>query len=227
MSSENIRTTNTCRFRQKNREDNIAVGDTVVAHRCPPSSAYATSITRGTGKPTPPSPTPRLASKRSRYCPAAGRERLRNQSEFRQGRASPCGQRDQTRSTSERRRVVVITSTMPSDASMYSIYKLGNPNVFRRSGADDGDGYVIRESGGKDMRLRWTTRPDRRNITVGDKVVAITNSMLPSPVRDNHVQTRQSSCRQGEVVWTTRTVRRQDFTGTDVPSNQILPRSER
>jgi hypothetical protein len=74
---------------------------------------------------------------------------------------------------------VVITSTMPSDASMYSIYKLGNPNVLQGEVVRiDGDGYLIRESGGRDMRLRVdnTTRFDR-NITLGEKVVAITNPM--------------------------------------------------
>jgi len=43
-------------FDRKTVKDNIAVGDTVVARfDGPPSSACATSITRGTGKPTPPS----------------------------------------------------------------------------------------------------------------------------------------------------------------------------
>ena len=43
-------------FDRKTVRDNIAVGDTVVARfDGPPSSAYATSITRGTGKPAPPS----------------------------------------------------------------------------------------------------------------------------------------------------------------------------
>lgn len=50
-------------FDRKTVRNNIAVGDTVVARfDGPPSSAYATSITRGTGKPTPPSAnaSPRL-----------------------------------------------------------------------------------------------------------------------------------------------------------------------
>lgn len=51
-------------------------------------------------------------------------------------------------------RVVVITSTMPSDASMYSIYKLGNSNVLQGEVVRiDGDGYLIRESGGSAMLL--------------------------------------------------------------------------
>jgi hypothetical protein len=43
-------------FDRKTVRDNIAVGDTVVARFAgPPSSAYATSITRGTGKSAQPS----------------------------------------------------------------------------------------------------------------------------------------------------------------------------
>jgi hypothetical protein len=54
-------------FDRKTVRNNIAVGDTVVARfDDPPSSAYATSITRGTGKPTPPLANASPASKRSK-----------------------------------------------------------------------------------------------------------------------------------------------------------------
>ena len=83
----------------------------------------------------------------------------------------------------------------------------------------DGDGYVIRESGGRDMRLLVdnTTRFDR-NITVGDRVVAITNPM-PSDAPYVTTMHRLDSphITQGEVVWTDETayvVR--DTTGRDV-----------
>ena len=107
-------------FDRKTVRDNIAVGDTVVVRfDGPPSSASATSITRGTGKPAPPS-----------------------------ANASP--------------RFQTVEGIVQQQ---------------------DGNDYVVKENSGRDMRLRVdnTTRFDR-NITVGDKVVAITNPM-PSDAR--------------------------------------------
>jgi hypothetical protein len=121
---------------------------------------------------------------------------------------------------------------MPSDASMYSIYKLGNPNVLQGEVVRiDGDGYVIRESGGRDMRLRVdnTTRFDR-NITVGDKVVAITNPMpSDAPYVTTMYRLDSPHVVQGEVVWTDENgyvVR--DFTGRDVrlQSNSATVRND-
>jgi hypothetical protein len=66
----------------------------------------------------------------------------------------------------------------------------------------NGDGYVIRESNGRDMRLRVdnTTRFDR-NITVGDKVVAMTNPMpSDAPYVTNMHRLDSPHLVQGEVV---------------------------
>jgi hypothetical protein len=203
--------------------DNISVGDTVVARfDGPPSSAYATSITRGTEKPAPP-----LANGSPRFQTVEGIVQQQDGNDYvikeNSGRDVRLHADNATRLDRDIRtgdRVVVITSTMPSDASIYSMYKLGNPNVLQGEVVRiDGDGYVIRESGGRDIRLRVdnTTRFDR-NITVGDKVVAITNPM-PSDAPYVTAMYRLDSPHvvQGEVVWTDENgyvVR--DFTGRDV-----------
>jgi len=117
-------------------------------------------------------------------------------------------------------RVVVVTSTMPFDASIYNMYKLGNPNVLQGDVVRvAGDGYVIRDSGGRDMRLHVdNTSKFDRNIMAGDRVVVMTN---PMPSDAPHVVTmyRLNSPHvvQGEVVWIDENgyvVR--DFTGRDV-----------
>jgi len=83
----------------------------------------------------------------------------------------------------------------------------------------DAGRYVIRASGGRDMRLRVdnTTTFDR-NITVGDKVVAITNPMpSDAPYVTTMYRLDSPHIVQGEVVWTDENeyvVR--DFTGRDV-----------
>jgi uncharacterized protein YdeI (BOF family) len=117
-------------------------------------------------------------------------------------------------------KVEVVTSTMLSDASMYSMYKLGNPNVLQGEVVRiDGDGYLIRESSGRDMRLRVdnTTRFDR-NIRAGDKVVAITNPMpSDAPYVTTMYRLDSPHIVQGEVVGIDKNeyvVR--DLTGRDV-----------
>jgi uncharacterized protein YdeI (BOF family) len=210
-------------FDSKTVRDTIAVGDTVVARfDGPPSSAYATSITRGTGKPTPPSAnaSPRFQTIEGIVQQQDGNDYVIKENSGRDLRlhADKATKLDRDIRTGDR--VVVITSTMPSDASMYSIYKLGNPNVLQGEVVRiDGDRYLIRESGGRDMHLRVdnTTRFDR-NITIADKVVAMTN---PMPSDDPYVTTmyRLDSPHvvQGEVIWTDENgyvVR--DFTGRDV-----------
>jgi hypothetical protein len=224
-------------FDRKTVRNNIAVGDTVVARfDGPPSSASATSITRGTGKPTPPSAnaSPRLASKRWKVLPSsrAGTIYVIKENSGRDVRLHANNAISLDRDIRTGDRVVVFTSTMPSDASMYSVYKLGNPNVLQGEVMRiDGDWYLIRESGGRDMRLRVdnTTRFDR-NITVGDTVVAITN-LMPSDTSYVTTLYRLDSPRvvQGEVVWTDENgyvVR--DFTGRDVrlQSNSATVRND-
>lgn len=186
--------------------DPIAVGDSAVARfDGPPSSAYATSITRGTGQPAPLSSntSPLLQTVEGIVQQQDGNDYVIKEHSGRDVRFQVD---DTTRLDRDIRigdRVVVGTSTTSSDASMYSLYKLGNPNVLQGEVMRiNGDGYVIRESNGRDMRLRVdnTTRFDR-NITVGDKVVAMTNPM-PSDAPYVTTMHRLDSPHlvQGEVV---------------------------
>jgi len=210
-------------FDRKTVRDNISVGDTVVARfDGPPSSAYATSITRGTEKPAPPSAnaSPRFQTVEGIVQQQDGNDYVVKENSGRDVRLHVDNTTRLDRDIRTGDRVVVITSTMPSDASMYSIYKLGNPNVLQGEVVRiDGDGYAIRESGGRDMRLRVdnTTRFDR-NITIGDKVVAITNPMpSDAPYVTTMYRLDSPHVVQGEVVWTDGNgyvVR--DFTGRDV-----------
>lgn len=203
--------------------DNIEVGDTVVARfDGPPSSAYATSITRGTGKPAPPSSnaSPRVQTVEGIVQQQDGNDYVIKENSGRDVRLHVDNTTRLDRDIRTGDRVVVITSTMPSDASMYSMYKLGNPNVLQGEVVRiDGDGYLVKESGGRDMRLRVdnTTRFDR-NITVGDKVVALTNPMpSDAPYVTTMYRLDSPHVVQGEVVWTDETayvVR--DFTGRDI-----------
>jgi hypothetical protein len=222
-------------FDRKTVRDNIAVGDTVVARfDGPPSSAYATSITRGTGKPATPSAnaSPRFQTVEGIVQQQDGNDYVVKENSGRDVRLHVDNTTRLDRDIRTGDRVVVITSTMPSDASMYSIYKLGNPNVLQGEVVRiDGDGYLIRESGGRDMRLRVdnTTRFDR-NITVGDKVVAITNPMpSDAPYVTTMYRLDSPHVVQGEVVWTDENgyvVR--DFTGRDVrlQSNSVTVRND-
>jgi hypothetical protein len=222
-------------FDRKTVRDNIAVGDTVVARfDGPPSSAYATSITRGTGKPATPSAnaSPRFQTVEGIVQQQDGNDYVVKENSGRDVRLHVDNTTRLDRDIRTGDRVVVITSTMPSDASMYSIYKLGTPNVLQGEVVRiDGDGYLIRESGGRDMRLRVdnTTRFDR-NITVGDKVVAITNPMpSDAPYVTTMYRLDSPHVVQGEVVWTDENgyvVR--DFTGRDVrlQSNSVTVRND-
>jgi uncharacterized protein YdeI (BOF family) len=210
-------------FDRKTERDNIAVGDTVAARfDGPPSSAYATSITRGPGKPASPSAnaSPRLQTVEGIVQQQDGNDYVIKENSGRDVRLQVDNTTRLDRNIRTGDRVEVVTSTMPSDASVYSMYKLGNPNVLQGEVLRiDGDGYLIRESGGRDMRLRVdnTTRFDR-NITVGDKVVAMTNPMpSDAPYVTTMYRLDSPHIVQGEVVWTDDSgyvVR--DLTGRDV-----------
>jgi len=222
-------------FDRKTVRDTIAVGDNVVARfDGPPSSAYATSITRGTGKPAPPpaNASPRLQTIEGIVQQLDGNDYVVKENSGRDVRLQVDSTTRLDRDIRTQDRVVVVTSTMLSDTSMYSIYKLGNPNVLQGDVVQiDGDRYVIRATGGRDMRLRVdnTTRFDR-NITVGDKVVAITNPMpSDAPYVTTMYRLDSPHLVQGEVVWTDENgyvVR--DFTGRDVrlQSNSATVRND-
>lgn len=222
-------------FDRKTVKDNIVVGDTVAARFDGlPSSAYATSITRGTGKPTPPSAntSPRFQTVEGIVQQQDGADYVIKENSGRDVRLHADNATRLDRDIRTGDRVVVMTSTMMSDASMYSIYKLGNPNVIQGEVVRvEGDGYVIRDSGGRDMRLRVdnTTRFDR-NITGGDKVMAITNPMpSDAPYVTTMYRLDSPHLVQGEVVWADENgyvVR--DFTGRDIrlQSNSATVRND-
>jgi len=210
-------------FDRNTVRDHIAVGDTVTARfDGSPSSAYATAITRGIGKPASPSasPTPRFQTVEGIIQQQDGNDYVIRENSGRDIRLHADNTTRLDRNIRTGDRVVVVTSTIPSDASMYSMYKLGNPNVLQGAVVRiDGDEYIIRESGGRDMRLRVdnTTRFDR-NIAVGDRVVAMTNPMpSDAPYVTTMYRLDSPNVVQGEVVSTDEhgyVVR--DFTGRDV-----------
>ena len=203
--------------------DPIEVGDTAVARfDGPPSSAYATSITRGTSQAAPVSgnTSPLLQTVEGIVQQQDGNDYVIKEHSGRDVRFQVDNTTRLDRDIRIGDRVLVGTSTMSSDASMYSLYKLGNPNVLQGEVIRiNGDGYVIRGSDGRDMRLRVdnTTKFDR-NIAVGDTVVAMTNPM-PSDAPYVTTMHRHDSPHlvQGEVVRADDTgylVR--DLTGRDV-----------
>jgi hypothetical protein len=166
-------------FDRNTVRDNIAVGDAVVARF--DGSTYATSITRGTGQVAPPlaNASPRLHTTEGIVQQQDGSDYVIKENSGREVRLHVDNTTRLDRDIRTGDKVEVVTSNMASEASMYSMYKLGNPNVLQGEVLRmDGDGYVLKESSGRDIRLRVdnTTRFDR-NITAGDKVVAITNPM--------------------------------------------------
>lgn len=203
--------------------DPIAVGDTAVArYDGPSSSAYATSISRSTSQPAslPANNSPFLQTVEGIVQQQDGNDYVIKEHSGRDVRFQVDNMSKLDRDIRIGDRVAVGTSTMSSDASISNLYKLGNPNVLQGEVVRiNGDGYVLRESDGGDMRLRVdnTTRFDR-NITVGDKVVAMTNPM-PSDAPYVTAMHRLDSLHlvQGEVVRVDETgylVR--DLTGRDV-----------
>ena len=169
-------------FDSKTVREPIAVGDTAVARfDGPSSSAYATSITRGTGQPAPPSvnTSPLLQTVEGIVQQQDGNDYVIKENSGRDVRFKVDNTTRIDRDIRIGDRVAVGTSTIYSDASMYSLYKLGNPNVLQGEVIRiNGDGYIIRGADGRDMRLQVdNTTKFERNITVGDKVVAMTNPM--------------------------------------------------
>ena len=111
-------------FDRKTVRDNIAVGDNVVARfDGPPSSAYATSITRGTGKPAPPSAntSPRLQTIEGIVQQQDGNDYVVKEYSGRDVRLHVDSTTRLDRDIRTQDRVKVVTSTMLIDTSMYSI----------------------------------------------------------------------------------------------------------
>ncbi len=168
-------------YDRKTVRDNIVVGGTVAARFDGlPSSAYATSITRGTGKPTSPSAntSPRFPTVEGIVQQQDGNDYVIKENSGRDVRLHADNATRLDRDIRSGDRVAVITSTMTSDASMYSIYKLGNPNVIQGEVVRiEGDGYVVRDFTGRDIRLQSNSATVRNDtIRVGDRIIADTGS---------------------------------------------------
>ena len=156
-------------FDRKTVRDNIAVGDTVVARfDGPPSSAYATSITRGTGKPTPPSAnaSPRFQTVEGIVQQQDGNDYVIKENSGRDVRLHADNATRLDRDIRTGDRVVVITSTMPSDASMYSIYNSVILTSFKEKwcGLTETGTSSGSQAAGTCVS-GWTTRPDSIGIS--------------------------------------------------------------
>ena len=72
---------------------------------------------------------------------------------------------------------MATTSAIPGDAPYATnVYKFGSPNVIQGDVVRvDGNGYVVRDLNGREMRINTdsTTMRDG-NIVVGDRIVAYT-----------------------------------------------------
>jgi hypothetical protein len=124
-------------FDRKTVKNNIVVGDTVAARFDGlSSSAYATSITRGTGKPTPPSAntSPRIQTVEGIVQQQDGTDYVIKENSGRDVRLHADNTTRLDRDIRTGDRVVVITSTMMSDASMYSLSSNSKCNTSRPEG---------------------------------------------------------------------------------------------
>jgi len=169
-------------FDRKTVRDNIAVGDTVVARfDGPPSSASATSITRGTGKPAPPSAnaSPRFQTVEGIVQQQDGNDYVVKENSGRDVRLHVDNTSRLDRDIRTGDRVVVITSTMPSDAPyVTTMYRLDSPYVVQGEVVwADENGNVVRDFMGRDVRLQSNSATVRNdNIRMGDRIIADTGS---------------------------------------------------
>lgn len=204
--------------------DNISVGDYVVArYDGPPSSAYATSVTRRGTNPGPTSLTalPRPLTLEGIVQRQDGNSYIIKDISGREVRVHADGATQRDGNITVGDKVKAVTSVMPSDAPYATnIYRLGNPNVIQGEVVRiDGNWYVVRDSTGRDVRIQANnaTRFDR-NIMVGDRVVAITNTMpSDAPYATNLYRLDNPNVIQGEVIrieGNSYVVR--DFSGRDV-----------
>jgi uncharacterized protein YdeI (BOF family) len=163
-------------------KDNIAVGDTVVARfDGPPSSPYATSITRRTGNPVPPSASilPRPQTVEGVVQRQDGNDYVIKDISGREVRLHVDNTTRRDGNITAGDRVVAITNGMPSDAPyVTNVYRLGNPNVIQGEVIRiDGDGYIVRDLTGRDVRLNTNSATVRNeNISVGDRIIAFIGS---------------------------------------------------
>jgi uncharacterized protein YdeI (BOF family) len=174
--------------------DNIAVGDAVIARfDGPPSSPYATSVTRRTVNPLPPSVAtlPRPKTVEGVIQRQDGNDYVIRDISGKEVRLQVDNTTRLDGNITAGDKVIAVTSTMPSDAPyVANIYRLGNPNLIQGEVVRiDGDSYVVRDQNGRETRLNTNSSTVRNdNITVGDRIIAYTG--LSSTVHADSIAKR-------------------------------------
>src|SRR6185503_11636505 len=160
--------------------DTIVVGDTVVARfDGPTSSAYASTITRGTGKQTPSSAntSPRFQTIEGIVQQQDGNDYVIKENSGRDVRLHADNATRLDRNITVADKVLAITNPMPSDAPyVTTMYRLDSPHVVQGEviWADE-NGYGVRDFTGRDVRLqRNSSTVQNDNIRVGDRIIADT-----------------------------------------------------
>jgi uncharacterized protein YdeI (BOF family) len=176
------------RLDRNTMSDRIAVGDNVVVRfDGPPSSPYASSITRRTTNPLPPlvsNPLPPSVNTLPRPQTVEGIVQRQDGSDYvikdLSGREVRLRVDNTTRldgNIAAGDRVVVVTSGMASDLPYAtSVYRLGNPDVVQGDVVStDANGYVVRDLTGREVRINTNSTTNRdSNIVVGDRIIAYT-----------------------------------------------------
>ncbi len=169
-------------FDRKTVKDNIVVGDTVAARfDALPSSAFATSITRGTGKLTPPSAntSPRFHTVGGIVQQQDGTDYVIKENSGRDVRLRVDNTTRFDRNITGGDKVMAITNPMPSDAPyVTTMYRLDSPHLVQGEVVwADENGYVVRDFTGRDIRLQSNSATVRNDtIRVGDRIIADTGS---------------------------------------------------
>jgi uncharacterized protein YdeI (BOF family) len=176
------------RLDRNTMSDRIAVGDNVIVRfDGPPSSPYATSITRRTTNPLPPvvsNPLPPVLSTLPRPQTVEGIVQRQDGSDYvikdLSGREVRLRVDNTTRldgNIAAGDRVVAVTSGMAADLPYAtSVYRLSNPDVIQGDVvASDANGYVVRDLTGREVRVNTNSTTNRdSNIVVGDRIIAYT-----------------------------------------------------
>ena len=164
--------------------DPVTVGDRVVAKFDRPDSRYASSVTRRTIEPaiapaiTPVSPVlPRPRTVEGTVLRLEGNDYVVKDISGKEVRLHADSTTKMDGNITAGDRIMATTSAIPGDAPYATnVYKFGSPNVIQGDVVRvDGNGYVVRDLNGREMRINTdsTTMRDG-NIVVGDRIVAYT-----------------------------------------------------
>jgi len=185
--------------------ENIAVGDYVVV-RYDSAGTYASTVMRRSGNMPALSAasTPRPQTVEGVVQRQEGNEYVVKDISGKEMRLRVDNMTQRDGNITAGDRVMAIVSALPSDASRATtVYSIQNPYVFQGEVVGiDGNWYVVRDSMGKEVRVR-TDNMTRRDgtVTAGDRVVMFTNTM-PSdfPYATTVYRYPSSNIIQGEVV---------------------------